>query len=461
MHIVTREGTLRLQNIWREAGRLEIPGCVLFRAVNDMARKNSRRGRVYISTGETRQDIPRDSRTSVPFPCAESVTSIDFHTHPRDERNAAADDLVFLSPPSASDVSTRILLAATGENATAALVLAEEGIYVMRNTTQWSKRVTRRIAKLKQGNMALIDYTIFLMRQLATLSTLVGTTVDARAEAIARLPLRAARDAVVVEALPSIADLVASLRKTLEQSSTRKQYRAHAARYGIDISLHPYGKALEFALVKNVHKSRWADNPAMQKTLDELTAMSGAVFHSTLVVQAHLVGEKILAMLPAEARPSMRFQRDGAFATELAADPDNRALVYRGGTDLSLRLVGAETAPASAENVFCLLDHVDEDKEEQGRNTDSDNDNNNNGDLQDAFELRVAILRQKNSIERPPFPPLSAALLPHNKLAFLEIMPPSSNGRRRQGVLYANEKVVETAYNRIGPTSFTLPLMRY
>ena len=158
MYTISKYGMRRLESVWSMAGRLEAPGCLLFKREDE----NN-----YTSDGDVIQDYAKNSRVSIPFPCEESSTSLEWHSHPSDKRNGDFNDIFFFSPPSGNDLMLRVLFNATSarRNRLPSPVLAEKGIYVVKIIQKLPEDVLRHLDLLKQSNLGVIDYIIFLARQ--------------------------------------------------------------------------------------------------------------------------------------------------------------------------------------------------------------------------------------------------------------------------------------------------------
>jgi hypothetical protein len=397
MYTISKYGMKRLQNVWKMAGKQEAPGCLLFEKVSD----NN-----FASDGDVIQDYARNSRVSIPFPCEESSTSLEWHSHPPDKRNSDANDIFFFSPPSGNDLMLRVLFNATSANhkKLPSLVLAEEGVYVVKVTQRLPVQVLKHLDMLKQSNLGVIDYIIFLARQQGKLSTFLNSSVNLVTEAIARLPINAARDAIFIQAIPSVNKILEPLINSLESSPSATQYGIAANKFGLSVHLHPYGREASFSIFSNKGEG---DSEEFDENMLNLISylmhdLSSNTILTNLSFMALQIANETKKVLPPKKSISFKIQPDVSLRKELLGNPNIRALNYKGQNNLILRLVDGEEDEVTPANSFKILDD----------------------DHEEGIMIKMVVPQSQKHFEesireRPPIPSLSLHALPNEVNIFL------------------------------------------
>lgn len=263
MYIIKLETVKKLLEIWKKAALLEASGCLFFEPEIEKEKENSKekekdKEKIYMSDGILCEDIPKNSRLSLPFSCSENNLSLNFHSHPTDKRNT--DEMYYLSPPSGADLKLRYILTVMNEKSLPfSLVLSKEGIYILDTMLKLSQNAKDDI---KQFKTYFRDSLLKLVNVIKTKFNKNDNNIvndnnknkntNAKidffeiVESIAKLPDEDAINALLIECMPSFNEIFDVLIEKLEASTDWDGYLEMAKNFDIYVVLFKYDKEIRY-----------------------------------------------------------------------------------------------------------------------------------------------------------------------------------------------------------------------
>lgn len=283
MYIINLETVNKMYKVWKKAGKLETAGCLFFQKsqVEKLDENNKDNDSVsYISNGVFVEEIPTNSRSSLPFSCSENNLSLNFHSHPQDKRNDKEN--FYFSPPSGADLKLRYILSVINENSLPfSIVLSEEGIYLFDTMLKLSLDARNDVKKFKsyfrEDLLKLLQsIKININKSDKKSSVLKNNKIDsyAIATSISKLPQEDALNGLLIQCMPDFNEIFEDLINELQATFNWTDFEYVAKKMNISVLLFSYNKAIIYDNYSS-HKndSKHSNSCLTQKFLMSLNSL--------------------------------------------------------------------------------------------------------------------------------------------------------------------------------------------